>query len=269
MVFSQKVGGQPSSGKGIFFEKGNGSSLPGRGLPTFFEMIQKMYSKTCMKITSETERSATTDPIRVLLADDHMMVHIGIAGMLEASEDFELVGEAMNGREAIEVCAAVDPDVILMDLEMPEMDGITAIQEIRRQWPHICMIALTNHDGRASVNRALDAGARGYLLKNITAHELAAAIRSTYSGHVTLAPEVVQALIHKEAAPLLSPLTEREGETLTLLAKGLSNSQIAQQLSVSPFTVKNHVRNILQKLNVSNRAEAAILAIKHKLVHPD
>ncbi|MCB0062776.1 MAG: response regulator transcription factor [Caldilineaceae bacterium] len=219
-----------------------------------------------MTTTTETPSSATPEPIRVLLADDHIMVHIGIAGMLEAAVDLELVGEAMDGREALEVCAAVNPDVILMDLEMTEINGIAAIQEIRRRWPQICIIALTNHDDRASVSRALDAGAGGYLLKNVTAHELAAAIRATYCGRVTLAPEVAQTLIHQEAVPLLSPLTERERETLTLLAKGHSNNQIAEQLAVSPFTVKNHVRSILQKLNAANRAEAAILAVKYNLV---
>ena len=207
-----------------------------------------------------------SQPLRVLLVDDHPMVHIGITGMLEAFADLVLVGVALCGQDAQALCSKLQPDVILMDLVMPGMDGISVIRQILQQAPQTVIIALTNYDDGDRVNNALQAGARGYLLKNVTAHELAAAIRSTVCGRVTLAPEAAQALLHKERQPLLSPLTSRECETLQLLVKGLSNNQIAEQLSVSQYTTKNHVHNILQKLNVANRAEAAIFAIRHGLV---
>lgn len=219
-----------------------------------------------LTLNKTTETSLSVKTIRILLVDDHTMVHIGIAGMLEAFDDLELVGEAINGVEALAMCQAVEPHVILMDLAMPDMDGITAIREILRQSPEICIIALTNFEDSDRVSRALEAGANGYLLKNVTAQELAAAIRSTYCGRVTLAPEAAQALLNANAKPAFTPFTERERETMTYLVQGLSNAEIAEQLCVSPFTVKNHVRNILQKLNAANRAEAAILALKYDLV---
>ncbi len=223
------------------------------------------------EVTHRTIKMSTTimlarQPIRVLLVDDHMMVHIGITGMLEAFADLELVGIAACGQDAPALCSRLKPDVILMDLVMPGMDGITAIRQILQQLPQVAIIALTNYDDGARVNQALQAGASGYLLKNVTAHELAASIRATFCGRVTLAPEAAHALLYKERQPLLSPLTSRECETLQLLVKGFSNSQIAKQLSVSQYTAKNHVHNILQKLNVANRAEAAIFAIRHGIV---
>ncbi len=209
-------------------------------------------------------------PIRVMLVDDHAVVRSGLMAFLLAYEDLHLVGEASDGEEAVRLCARVQPDVVLMDLVMPRMDGATATQLIRANYPQIQVIALTSFKEEEMIQDVLRAGAIGYLLKNATADELAAAVRAAYHGRPTLAPEATHALIHSAThgrdLPVGHDLTEREREVLALMAAGLNNSQIAEQLVVSRSTVKFHVSSILSKLHVSNRTEAVVLALQQRLV---
>jgi len=209
-----------------------------------------------------------TSPIRVMIVDDHGMVRKGLATFLRIYDDLELVGEARNGREALQVCAQVRPDVVLMDLVMPEMDGSTATSAIRAQCPTVQVIALTSFQEKELVREALRAGAISYLLKNVSADDLAEAIRAAHAGRSTLAPEAIQALIQVEGQepPPGADLSEREREVLQLLVAGLSNPEIAERLCVSRSTAKAHVSNIFSKLEVSNRAEAVALAVQHNLV---
>ena len=208
--------------------------------------------------------------IKVMLVDDHDMVRRGLATFLMAKEDLLLVGEAADGSEALEVCATVKPDVILMDLIMPGMDGAETTKRIRQRWPEIQVIALTSFQEKKLIKEALEAGAIGYLLKNVTVEELAAAIRSAYAGQSALAPEAIRVLLQDDAEPEdQTPdydLTAREQEVLELLVEGLNNREIAERLVVSRATAKAHVSHILEKLDVSNRAEAITLALRHKLV---
>jgi len=210
----------------------------------------------------------TTSPIRVMIVDDHGMVRKGLATFLRIYDDLEMVGEARNGREAVQMCAQVRPDVILMDLVMPEMDGSTATSAIREQCPTVQVIALTSFQEKELVREALRAGAISYLLKNVSADDLAEAIRAAHAGRFTLAPEAIQALIQIEgqSPPPGADLSEREREVLQLLVAGLSNPEIAERLCVSRSTAKAHVSNIFSKLGVSNRAEAVALAVQHNLV---
>lgn len=209
------------------------------------------------------------DPIRVVVVDDHMMVRRGIATFLKVFNDLELVGEAESGEKAIQVCEQVHPDVILMDLVMPGMDGAAATQIIRRQFPNVQVIALTSFKDEELVLSALQAGAISYLLKDVTVDELAQAIRSAYAGRATLATEAAEALVHaaRQPSPLGYDLTEREHEVLKLMVDGLSNTQIAQKLIVSPSTIKTHVSSILSKLGASSRSEAVALAVRSHLVN--
>jgi NarL family two-component system response regulator LiaR len=211
-----------------------------------------------------------TDPIRVMLVDDHDMVRRGLATFLQVKPDLELVGEARDGAEALEVCNKVKPDVILMDLVMPEMDGAEATRSILQKWPEIKIIALTSFQEKDLIQEALQAGATGYLLKSVTVDELAAAVRSAHAGQLTLAPEALQALLQSStstspAGPAYD-LTDREMEVLVLLVEGLNNREIAERLYVSRATAKAHVSHIFNKLGVSNRAEAITLALREELV---
>ena len=206
--------------------------------------------------------------IRVMLVDDHNVVRSGLATFLKAYEDLELVGEAKNGLEAINLCRLKKPDVILMDLIMPEMDGIAATSAILQDYPDIKIIAMTSFEEEELVQGVLAAGAISYLLKNVSSDELAKAIRDAFSGKSTLSPEAARVLI-RATRPSEQPtfdLTEREMEVLNLVVQGQSNQQIAEALVISLATVKAHISNILSKLQVSSRAEAIAYAIKHKLV---
>ena len=210
----------------------------------------------------------TSQTIRVMLVDDHNVVRSGLATFLRAYEDLQLVGEAKSGLEAIDLCREKKPDVILMDLMMPEMDGIAATRAILDDYPDVKIIAMTSFEEEELVHGVLAAGAISYLLKNVTSDELAAAIRAASLGKSTLSPEAARVLV-QATRPTEQPwleLTEREMEVLNLVVKGQSNRQIAGAMFISVATVKAHVSNILSKLQVSSRAEAIAYAIKHKLV---
>ncbi|NJN81793.1 MAG: response regulator transcription factor [Caldilineaceae bacterium] len=206
-----------------------------------------------------------------MLVDDHAVVRSGLSAFLLAFDDLELVGEAADGEEALGMCVRAAPDVILMDLVMPRMDGASATRLIRSQCPDVQVIALTSFKEDDLVQDVLKAGAIGYLLKNISADELANAIRAAHAGRPTLAPEAAQALIQNARTSGIPEighdLTEREREVLVLMVEGLNNSDIAERLVVSRSTVKFHVSNILSKLHVSSRTEAVALALQQKLVN--
>ncbi|HEX6385638.1 MAG TPA: response regulator transcription factor [Anaerolineae bacterium] len=209
----------------------------------------------------------SSSPIRVLLVDDHTMVRRGLATFLQVFDDLELAGEAADGEAAIQLCARLLPDVILMDIVMPDIDGVTATRAIRQRFPTVQVIALTSFKEEGLVQSALQAGAIGYLLKDVTADELAQAIRAAHAGRGTLSPEVVQSMTHAAAQPPPGhDLTERERDVLALMVAGLNNSEIAEKLVVSPSTIKSHVSNILAKFGVASRTEAAALAVRQRLV---
>jgi NarL family two-component system response regulator LiaR len=209
-----------------------------------------------------------SQPIRVMLVDDHTMVRRGLATFLMVFDDLTLAGEADSGAAAIQLCAQALPDVILMDMVMPEMDGATATRLIRQQYPQVQVIALTSFKEGKLIKNALEAGAISYLLKDVSADELAQAIRAAHSGRATLSPEAAQVLVetaNQPPAPGLD-LTERERVVLTLMIEGLNNTQIAGRLTVSPSTIKSHVSNILSKLGVASRTEAVTLALRNHIL---
>jgi NarL family two-component system response regulator LiaR len=199
--------------------------------------------------------------IRVMLVDDHTLVRRGLATFLKVYPDLELVGEAEDGESAIHLCAELMPDVLLMDMILPGMDGATATHTIRRQFPSIQVLMLTSFKDAPLVKRTLQAGAIGYILKDISAEDLARAIRAAHAGYGTLSHQVTQASMTRSLS-LNDELTEREREVLMLLVQGLSNTAIAKHLLVSPSTIKSHVGHILAKLGVASRTEAAALAVR-------
>jgi len=211
---------------------------------------------------------APSQPIRVLLVDDHTMVRRGLATILMVFDDLHLAGEAETAEAAIRLCGEVEPDVVLMDMVLPGMDGATATRTIRQKFPQMQVIALTSFKEGALIKNALEAGAIGYLLKDVSADELAQAIRAAFAGRATLSPDVTQVLVHAAGQPPKPglDLTERERTVLLLMVEGLNNTQIAEKLTVSPSTIKSHVSNILTKLGVSSRTEAVTLALRRGLV---
>lgn len=209
--------------------------------------------------------------IRILIADDHDVVLRGLEFYLKTHKDLEIVGTARNGRQALEQVSALRPDVVLMDLVMPEMDGIQATAEIRRLHPETKVLVLTSFMEQDQVVPAIRAGATGYLLKDVQPDELVAAIRATCRGESRLHPAVMERLMahvtdadEGEAAPP-EPLTPRESEVLQLIARGLSNKEIAGALRIHETTVKSHVSNILSKLGLEDRTQAAVYAVRHGL----
>jgi two-component system, NarL family, response regulator LiaR len=210
----------------------------------------------------------TDEPrIKVMLVDDHAVVRSGLAAFLSVVPDLELIGEAENGDEAVRRCGLLNPDVILMDLMMPVTDGVTATRLIHEKYPAVHIIALTSFPEDDLVQKALQAGATGYLMKNVSARELADAIRAAHKGKMTLSPEAAQALAHAAANKNDgAELTDREREVLKLMVEGLNNQEIADRLVVSLSTVKYHISNILSKLQVDNRVAAVTLAIQKKFV---
>jgi NarL family two-component system response regulator LiaR len=206
--------------------------------------------------------------IRVVVVDDHEMVRRGLASFITSIDDLELAGEATNGLEAIQICQQVNPDVVLMDLVMAVMDGVTAIRKLRQLQPRLPIIALTSAADAATVTAAMQAGATSYLLKNVDTDQLALAIHAAYRGERVLAPEATQALITAATRPTSAHynLSEREREVLQHMIEGLTNSEIADRMYISRSTVKFHVSSLLAKLNATTRAEAIAIALKNGLI---
>lgn len=208
------------------------------------------------------------EPIRVMIVDDHTMVRKGLATFLKAFDDLKLVGEAGSGAVAIDLCVEIQPDIVLMDMVMPDMDGAEAVQKIRQKVPHVQAIMLSSFKEGKLIKKALEAGAIGYLLKDVSADDLARAIRSAYAGRATLSPEAAQSLVETTNLPPAPglDLTEREREVLLLMVDGLSNIQISVRLGVSASTIKSHVSNVLSKLGVASRTEAVSLALRNRIL---
>lgn len=208
--------------------------------------------------------------INVLLVDDHEMVRLGVSAYLMAQADIQVVGEADNGLQGYHKALELRPDIILMDLVMEVMDGVTATQKILEEWPEAKIIIVTSFIDDEKVYPAMEAGAKSYLLKTSSAQEVAEAIRSTFAGQQVMGPEVTQKMIEKEDEAnqhhLHDDLTQRELEVLTLIAQGKTNQEIADELFITLKTVKTHVSNILAKLEVSDRTQATIYAFQHKLI---
>ncbi len=206
----------------------------------------------------------TTELIKVLAVDDHPLVRKGIASILSNEGDMQLVGEANNGREAVDLFRQHHPDVVLMDLRMPEMDGIQATQAIRKDYPDARIIALTSYDGDQDIYRALEAGVRGYMLKEMVHTDVLRAIRTVHSGKRLMPQEVAGRLT--EYFPQVA-LTPREVEVLGHVARGLANKEIADKLGTASGTVKMHIQNILEKLGAADRTHAVTIAIQRGILH--
>jgi len=206
--------------------------------------------------------------IRVLIVDDHTVVRRGLRGFFDLLDDIEVVGEAEDGRHALELVDALLPDVVLMDIVMPVMDGIAATAAIKQRRPEVEVVALTSFLEEDRVTAALEAGASGYLLKDAEADDVAAAVRRAVAGEVHLDPQVARMLAHRVRSPLPDhePLTEREREVLRLVARGHSNKEIAALLDITERTARTHVSNILGKLDLASRTQAALWAIGHRAV---
>ncbi len=214
--------------------------------------------------------SDVSAPIRILLVDDHEVVRRGLRGFLELQDDMEVVGEASDGAIAIERADELNPDVVLMDLLMPNVDGLTAIAAIRKSHPDTDIVAVTSFIEEEKVTAALEAGASGYLLKDAAADEVAAAIRAARAGEVHLDPAVAKMLAERMRArrdePQVEPLTAREQEVLRLIGRGAANKEIAAELSITERTARTHVSNILGKLGLASRTQAALWAVEHKML---
>ncbi len=207
-----------------------------------------------------------SDPIRIMIVEDHSIVRQGLVALLRTEPDFVIVAEAGDGRKAIELYRQHQPDVTLMDLRLPQVNGVEAIGRIRIDYPNARIIVLTTFDGDEDIYRALQAGARGYLLKGMTSDELVEAIRSVYAGKSRIPAPVAERLAERMGAPVL---TARETEVLHLIVGGNSNKEIASALHISEATVKTHINSLLSKLGVTDRTQAATTALQRGIVHLD
>ncbi len=207
-----------------------------------------------------------TDPIRLLIADDHPVVRDGLRAMLSTQPDLEVVGEAATGTEAVARAGALHPDVVLMDLQMPDLDGPGAIATLREQQPQVRVLVLTTYGTDADITRAVDAGATGYLLKDAPREQLFAAIRSAARGESALSPSVATRVLGRMRAPAEEALSPRELEILVAVARGLSNKQIGRKLYVSEATVKTHLLRIFAKLGVDDRTAAVTVALERGII---
>jgi DNA-binding NarL/FixJ family response regulator len=207
--------------------------------------------------------------IRIVIADDHAVVRAGLAQLLGTFPDVELVGAAADGEEAVALCAERRPDVVLMDLEMPVLDGIAATARIRAAQPGVAVVVLTSFSDRERILRALDAGAAGYLLKDAEPDELGKAIRAAARGEAPLDPKAARALLSSRAATgAAAPLSEREREVLAMVAEGLPNKVIAQRLAISEKTVKAHLTSVFRQIGVTDRTQAALWAQRNGISRP-
>ena len=206
------------------------------------------------------------DQIRLVIVDDHPVVRDGLRGMLESQPDFEIVGEASDGSAAVRLAESLVPDIVLMDLRMPVMDGVTALREIKTHNPQVQVLVLTTYDSDADILPAIEAGASGYLLKDSSRGELFAGIRAAARGETVLAPAVAARLVGRMRAPGEEQLSSREVEVLQLVAEGESNSEIASHLHISQATVKSHLVHIFGKLGVSDRTAAVTAALRRGIL---
>jgi two-component system, NarL family, response regulator LiaR len=212
-------------------------------------------------------------PIRVLIVDDHAVVRMGLKMFFDHQPDIEVVGEAADGSEGVAMARRLEPDVVLMDLLMPTMDGVTAIGRIKAERPDIEIVTMTSFIEEEKVTAALEAGASGYVLKDAEAEEVAAAVRAAYAGEVHLDPAVARLLAQRMRArkspeETAEPLTDREKDVIRLLGQGMSNKEIGSQLFITERTARTYVSNILGKLGLASRTQAALYAVEHKLVDP-
>lgn len=205
-------------------------------------------------------------PIRLIIADDHPVVRTGIIGMLAEHEEFTVLAEAVTGAEAVALARRLRPDVVLMDLRMPEMDGAAAVAQIRAEMPDVHVLVLTTYDSDEDILHAVEAGATGYLLKDTTREDLFRAIRAAAAGQPLLAPSVAARLMARLNQPRQEPLTPREIDVLRLVAQGASNKEIAARLSISQATVKSHLIHIFDKLDVDDRTAAVTVALERGII---
>jgi DNA-binding NarL/FixJ family response regulator len=215
---------------------------------------------------SESAHENASENVRILISDDHPVVRTGLRGMISGEPDFDVVGEAENGKEAVALTGELRPDVVLMDLRMPEMDGVTAIGHIKAEHPEVQILVLTTYESDADILRAIETGATGYLLKDTPRQELFGAIRQVAQGKSPLAPGVAARLMQRMRDPAEEGLSTREIEVLELVARGTSNKEIAKQLWVSETTVKSHMLHIFDKLGVTDRTAAVTAALKRGII---
>lgn len=205
-------------------------------------------------------------PIRILLVDDHPVVRAGLSGLLVSQPDFQIVGEAANGLEALSLLEQTGADVVLMDLRMPQMDGVTAIRQVRARFPKVQILVLTTYDTDSEIVRAIEAGATGYLLKDVPREELFRAVRLCAKGEAVLSPPVAARLLGRMRAPIEETLSVRELEVLALVAKGFSNKEVARKLKISEATVKTHLLHTFDKLGVDDRTAAVTVALERGIL---